>query len=95
LRNSGDVKSLDYSVINSLKSLNDYDKFVVEFIEQLVQRRIELGFTQRKLAEISGIKQSAIARLEMCKSSPQLDTLYKITKHLNLKLKLIPDELIK
>lgn len=73
-----------------IKSLNDEDDFVINFVTELVQRRMELGMSQRKLAEISGIKQSAIARLESFRSVPQLDTIYKLLKSLNLIIKLVP-----
>lgn len=50
-----------------LRTLDETEKEQIretaELIAQIIQRREDLGLTQRKLAEISGVKQSAIARL--------------------------------
>lgn len=73
------------------QSLNSEDDFVIDIISKLIKRRAELGVTQRKLAEESGVKQSAIARLESFRSVPQLDTIYKLLKPLKLKLEIMPD----
>ena len=67
-------------------------KFIVELIGKLTMRRNELGISQEKLAEMSGIKQSAIARLENLKATPKLDTIYKLLDPLELNLCLIPKE---
>jgi len=70
-------------------SLGEEDDFVFNIISCLVKRRAELGMTQRQLAEVSGVKQSAIARLESFRAVPQLDTLYKLLKPLKLKIELV------
>lgn len=75
----------------TFESLDDEDDFVIEIVSELIKRRSELGFTQRQLAEISGVKQSAIARLESFRTVPQLDTFYKLMKPLKLKMKLIAE----
>ena len=49
-------------------------------IEVLVNARITMGLTQRQLAEKSGIKQSAIARIERVQVIPRLDTIIKIAQ---------------
>jgi len=51
-------------------------------------RRLEKGYSQRDLANITGIKQSAIARLETKDLIPRLDTLLVILRALDLKLNL-------
>ena len=48
--------------------------------------------SQRDLAEECGITQSAIARLETCESTPQIDTLLKVMKPLGLTLSVTPIE---
>lgn len=45
---------------------------------ELVKARRERGITPRQLEEMTGIKQSVIARLETGKSSPKLETVVKI-----------------
>ena len=37
-----------------------------------------MGISQKKLEELSGVKQPVIARMEKRKTSPQLDTILKI-----------------
>lgn len=63
-----------------------------ELIAQIIRRREDLGLTQRKLSEISGVKQSAIARLETLGVMPRLDTLYKLLKPLGLTIKIYKEE---
>lgn len=44
----------------------------------MIEVREKKGYSQRELAELSGVKQPAIARMESFKSTPQVDTLLKI-----------------
>jgi len=44
----------------------------------LVNARHEKGISQRKLEELSGVKQPVIARMENGTNSPQLDTVLKV-----------------
>lgn len=46
--------------------------------------------TQRDLAEISGVKQPSITRLESMKSMPQIDTLFKLLSPLGYTLQIVP-----
>ncbi|KLU62313.1 DNA-binding transcriptional repressor PuuR [Peptococcaceae bacterium CEB3] len=77
-------------VKRNIRSLSATEKEEIEFaaaiVSQLVNRRHELGLSQHDLAEASGLKQSAIARMETLGYLPQPDTLYKITKILGLKI---------
>lgn len=79
-----------------LRTLDETEKEQIretaELIAQIIQRREDLGLTQRKLAEISGVKQSAIARLEALGVMPCLDTLYKLLKPLELTIKIYKEE---
>jgi transcriptional regulator with XRE-family HTH domain len=63
----------------------------IEIVAQLIQRRIDLKLTQSDLAQKTGLKQAAIARLESEKAVPRLDTIEKVAKALNLKLTLVED----
>ena len=80
----------------SIHSLDEEEKNkideVASFVAEIVQRRLDLGLTQRQLAEISGVKQSAIARIENNGVIPRIDTLYKLLIPLGLSLKLINKE---
>ena len=48
--------------------------FEVELIGKMIEAREKKGYSQRELAELSGVKQPAIARMENLKSTPQIDT---------------------
>jgi len=81
---------------DNIKSLETEEKEEIEIVSKLVaeviERRLELGLSQRDLAVLSGVKQPAIARFETLGTIPRLDTLIKIMKALGLKLSIIYDE---
>jgi len=64
----------------------------VELIGKLIEAREEKGITQEKLAELSGLKQSNIARLESLSATPKIDTLIKVLDPLGYKLAIVPKE---
>ncbi|MCL2079902.1 MAG: helix-turn-helix transcriptional regulator [Oscillospiraceae bacterium] len=64
--------------------------FEVALIGKLIEARESKGLTQKALAEQAGIKQSAVARLENMKATPQIDTLFKILKPLGYTLEIVP-----
>ena len=64
--------------------------FEVALIGKLIEAREEKGLSQRELAEISGVKQPAIARLESMKATPQIDTLFKILHPLGYTIAIVP-----
>lgn len=57
-----------------------------EFIENLIRKRKKLGITQENLAEMTGLNQAAIGRLESMKTNPTLKTVLKILNALDMKL---------
>ena len=64
----------------------------VSIISELVQVRHEQGISQRQLAELSGIKQPQIARIERGSVKPSVHTLLKILTALGKKLAIVPIE---
>jgi len=64
--------------------------FEVELIGKMIEAREKKGLSQRELAELCGVKQPAIARLESMKTSPQIDTLLKILAPLGYTLSITP-----
>ena len=64
--------------------------FEVALIGKMIEAREKKGLSQRDLAEISGIKQPAIARLESMKSTPQIDTLFKLLLPLGYTIEIVP-----
>ena len=50
----------------------------VALIGEIISARNEKGISQRKLGEMSGVKQPVIARMENGKTVPNLDTVLKV-----------------
>ena len=65
-------------------------EFEVELIGKLIAAREAKGLTQQQLAEAAGIKQSAVARMETLKATPQIDTLFKVLTPMGFKLTIVP-----
>lgn len=55
-----------------------------EMIRALIERRIQLGFSQTQLAALIGTKQPAISRLEKGDADTTLNTLFKVATALDL-----------
>ena len=62
----------------------------VSLIGELIKARNEKGISQKKLEELSGVKQPIIARMEKGKTSPQLDTILKVLAPLGKTLAIVP-----
>ena len=67
-------------------------EFEVELIGKLIAAREAMGMTQAQLAEAAGVKQSAVARLESLKATPQIDTLFKMLTPMGYKLAIVPSD---
>ena len=50
----------------------------VSMMLELANARAEKGISQKKLEELSGVKQPVIARMEKGYTSPQIDTVLKV-----------------
>lgn len=61
-------------------------------IGELIKARQEKGISQKKLEELSGVKQPIIARMEKGLTSPQLNTLLKVLAPLGKTLAVVPLE---
>lgn len=62
----------------------------VALIGELIKARNEQGISQKKLEEMSGVKQPIIARIETGKSIPQVSTLIKLLVPLGKTLAIVP-----
>ena len=60
----------------------------------LSQMRERRGWTQRQLADMAGIRQPQIARIESGTYFPSLDTLWKLADALNATVKIGPGRAI-
>lgn len=59
-------------------------------IRALVEIREEKGYTQKQLAEVCGVKQPFISRMEKSAHSPQIDSILRILVPLGYTLKIVP-----
>ena len=78
---------------NHVKGNDELSKKEIEEIEALasivsaiIDKRNEMGLSQRDLAELCGIPQSSVARIETFKTTPNVETLIKLLQPLGLKL---------
>lgn len=58
----------------------------IDITDALIERRLELGITQKELAESIGLKQPAVARFEQKKVVPRYDLVAKIARALNCRI---------
>lgn len=62
----------------------------VAIIGELIKAREEKGISQRKLEEMSGVKQPIISRLENGTTDPQIGTILKLLAPLGKTLAIVP-----
>ena len=62
----------------------------VAIIGELIKARQEQGMSQKRLEELSGVKQPVIARMEKGRTIPQIDTVLKVLAPLGKTLALVP-----
>ena len=62
----------------------------VALIGELIKARQEKGLSQKKLEELSGVRQPIIARMEKGTTNPQLDTVLKVLAPLGKTLAVVP-----
>lgn len=79
---------------NNPDFISEDDKVKIDFevalIGKLIEARESKGLSQKQLADMCGLKQSAIARLERMNATPQLNTLIKVLKPLGYRLDIVP-----
>ncbi len=64
----------------------------VALVGEIIRARQELGISQKRLEELSGVRQPIIARMEKGSTKPQLDTVLKILAPLGKTLAVVPLE---
>ncbi len=80
------IEKVDSETAKELKEVEEIAAIVTAMVEQ----RTALGLSQRELAAMCGIPQSSVARIESCKTTPNLKTLLNIFQHLGLTLTVSP-----
>lgn len=76
------VKAVDSVIAKDMEETEE----IVAIVTAMVEQRNALGLSQRDLAAMCGIPQSSVARIESCKTTPNLGTLLNIFQHLGLTL---------
>lgn len=76
------VKAADPSIGKDIEEIES----VSAIITAMVKQRNSLGISQRELAFMCGMPQSSVARIESCRTTPNLGTLLNIFRHLGLQL---------
>ena len=68
----------------------EYEELEAEFsiLQALIDARKNLGLTQQELAQRTHINQADISKIEKGISNPSLNTLKKLAKGMNMKLKI-------
>jgi len=81
-------------IVKTSMSEEEYERHVLisKISADLIRLRLENNMTQTDLAKKSGLKQSAIARLESEEVLPKLNTLLKLAKALDANINLNPNE---
>jgi transcriptional regulator with XRE-family HTH domain len=69
-----------------LAGVGEQGWFFAGIADQVAERRLALGLSQRELAELTGTTQSSIARLESGGRPPRIDTLLRIADALDCDL---------
>lgn len=62
----------------------------VSLISEFIRARDKLGISQKKLEELSGVKQPIIARMEKGYSNPQIETVLKLLAPMGKTLAIVP-----
>jgi len=87
------MDNFDEYVTNKLKDPEfraEYDALEPEFslVHAMIEARKTAGFTQKQLAERTGIAQGDISKIENGNGNPSLKTLKRIASAMDMKLKL-------
>lgn len=89
MRTWEDYKKEAKSVSDVVKQDIEEMEVLAAIVTAIIDRRNELGYTQRDLAVICGLPQSSVARIEACVVKPNVETLIKIMKPLGLTLSVV------
>ena len=76
--------------MKSGNQMESVDALRLPLIGSIVEARQAAGLSQRQLADLCGVKQPIIARLEKGSTSPQLDTVLKVLAALGYTLAIVP-----
>lgn len=63
--------------------------FAREIMSELIAERKRQGLTQKRIADMTGMKVSNVTRIESCRSMPTLDVLMRYSKAVGKKLQFV------
>jgi len=86
MRTWEDLKKDTKKLNNTVKGDIEEMEILAHIISAIIERRNEMGISQRELANICGLPHSSVARIESCAVKPKVETLIKIMKPLGLTL---------
>lgn len=86
MRTWEDLKKDTKKLNNTVKEDIEEMEILAHIICAIIERRNEMGISQRELANICGLPHSSVARIESCAVKPKVETLIKIMKPLGLTL---------
>ncbi|MBR6289137.1 MAG: helix-turn-helix domain-containing protein [Acholeplasmatales bacterium] len=86
MRTWEDLKKDTKKLNNTVKEDIEEMEILAHIISAIIERRNEMGISQRELANICGLPHSSVARIESCAVKPKVETLIKIMKPLGLTL---------
>ena len=86
MRTWEDLKKDTKKLNNIVKGDIEEMEILAHIISAIIERRNEMGISQRELANICGLPHSSVARIESCAVKPKVETLIKIMKPLGLTL---------
>ncbi len=88
------------SIVNEKRKDKEFNKYYLEvkkeydLIRQVVEARKAYGLTQKELADIVGVSQQEISRLECEKHIPNLSSFINIIEAIGLEIKLEKKEIL-
>lgn len=85
MRTLEDLKNVKEHNLIVRKDIKEIDPLAL-IVSTIIEKRNELGYSQRELAEICGLPHSSVARIEAGTVKPKVETLIKIMKPLGLTL---------
>ena len=89
-----EIRNKDDSLKELIKERNDLKDTVegpgpvYELRKKILLLRLDEGLSQEELAARAGMRQSVISRIENGESEPRIETVKKIAKALNRKVKI-------
>ncbi|KRQ86533.1 anaerobic benzoate catabolism transcriptional regulator [Caloramator mitchellensis] len=83
---------INETVDEETKERFELDDILYEIAMKIFDYRMNKGLTQKQLAEILGMKQSMVSKLESGEYNPTIEQLWKISKKLGWKLDVVLEE---